>query len=77
MSINRLLCIRTNSHTRATFDRSTFLGSRAIAGTLLKHDQLAARGADGLSLEEVLRRTGVANPTQAVAAIALDPKQVC
>jgi hypothetical protein len=38
--------------------RSTFLGSRAIAGTLIKHNQLQARGADGRTLEEVLKTSG-------------------
>lgn len=57
--------------------RSTFLGSRALAGTLLKHKQLSARGPDGLSLEELLKSTGVQRPAEAVAAIALDPKKVC
>lgn len=56
--------------------RSTFLGSRAIAGTLLKHKQLSAKGPDGLTLEEVLKATGVQRPAEAVAAIALDPKKV-
>lgn len=56
--------------------RSTFLGSRALAGTLLKHKQLSARGPDGLSLEELLKSTGVQRPAEAVAAIALDPKKV-
>jgi hypothetical protein len=40
------------------FCRSTFLGSRAIAGTLIKHDQLSARGPDGRTLEEVLKTSG-------------------
>lgn len=56
--------------------RSTFLGSRALAGTLLKHKQLSARGADGVTLEELLRSTGVQQPAEAVAALALDPKKV-
>jgi hypothetical protein len=56
--------------------RSTFLGSRALAGTLLKHKQLSAKGPDGLTLEEVLKATGVQRPAEAVAAIALDPKKV-
>uniref|UniRef100_A0A383W484 Peptidase M20 dimerisation domain-containing protein n=1 Tax=Tetradesmus obliquus TaxID=3088 RepID=A0A383W484_TETOB len=62
--------------------KSTFLGSRAIAGTLLKHNQLAARGADGRTLEEVLATSGgltgvvVPNPTEAVQALALKPGSV-
>jgi hypothetical protein len=38
--------------------RSTFLGSRAVAGTLIKHNQLSARGPDGRTLEEVLKTSG-------------------
>lgn len=57
--------------------RSTFLGSRALAGTLIKHNQLAARGADGLSFEELLRSSGgVRNPVEAVKALALKPESV-
>jgi hypothetical protein len=47
-----------------------------LAGTLLKHKQLSAKGPDGLTLEEVLTATGVQRPAEAVAAIALDPKKV-
>ncbi|KAF6265504.1 hypothetical protein COO60DRAFT_959587 [Scenedesmus sp. NREL 46B-D3] len=62
--------------------KSTFLGSRAIAGTLIRHNQLAARGADGRSLEEVLMTSGgvtgvvVPNPAEAVQALALKPSSV-
>lgn len=61
-------------HARA--HRSTFLGSRALAGSLIRHGQLASRGADGLSFEDVLRASGVAEPAEAVAGLALDAKRL-
>ncbi|KAF8066302.1 hypothetical protein HT031_002625 [Scenedesmus sp. PABB004] len=56
--------------------KSTFLGSRALAGTLIRHNQLRATGPDGATFEEVLRASGVRDPAEAVAALALTPKSV-
>ncbi|GFR47399.1 hypothetical protein Agub_g9116 [Astrephomene gubernaculifera] len=54
--------------------QSTFLGSRAVAGTLLRHDMLAAKDHSGATLEQVLREEGgLADPRVAVAAAALNP----
>jgi hypothetical protein len=64
------------THTPNTH-RSTFLGSRALAGTLLRHNQLAAVGVDGVTLRDVMLTNGVTDPEKAVAALALDPAQVC
>ncbi|KAG2497115.1 hypothetical protein HYH03_004706 [Edaphochlamys debaryana] len=57
---------------------STFLGSRAVAGTLLSYHMLGSKDTrTGATLEEVLREeNGVADPPSAVAALALDPTTV-
>jgi len=51
--------------------KSTFLGSRALAGTLLRHGLLASADGDGVTLADALRARGVADPAAAVAALAL------
>ncbi|KAG2443601.1 hypothetical protein HXX76_001952 [Chlamydomonas incerta] len=53
---------------------STFLGSRAVAGTLVKYGMLSSKDRAGTSLEQVLREEGgVADPVAAaVAGLALD-----
>eukprot|EP00878_Enallax_costatus_P027479 GHUV01029596.1.p1 GENE.GHUV01029596.1~~GHUV01029596.1.p1 ORF type:complete len:398 (+),score=87.14 GHUV01029596.1:174-1367(+) len=56
--------------------RSTFLGSRAMSGALIKHKQLEVQDSSGLTLEDVLKDSGVANPTEAIQALALDPAKV-
>ena len=57
--------------------QTTFLGSRALVGSLLQPSNLLrSKGADGLSVEQVLQQHGF-NPTpEAVSAIALKPDQV-
>ena len=57
--------------------QTTFLGSRALVGSLLQPSNLLrSQGADGLSVEQVLQQHGF-NPTpDAVSAIALKPDQV-
>lgn len=57
--------------------QTTFLGSRALVGSLLQPSNLLrSQGADGLSVEQVLQQHGF-NPTpDAVSAIALTPDQV-
>ncbi|GLC49316.1 hypothetical protein PLESTB_000206000 [Pleodorina starrii] len=59
--------------------QSTFLGSRAVAGTLFKYNMLASRDASGTSLEQVLRQEGGltdTDPRVALAALALDPASI-
>ncbi|GAX82684.1 hypothetical protein CEUSTIGMA_g10110.t1 [Chlamydomonas eustigma] len=57
--------------------QSTFLGSRAVAGTLIKYGMLSARDKSGSSLEDVLRiEGGVADPESEVARIAISAKKV-
>ncbi|KXZ47303.1 hypothetical protein GPECTOR_36g29 [Gonium pectorale] len=56
---------------------STFLGSRAVAGTLLKYNMLAAKDRAGASLANVLREeAGVADPWVAAASLALEPGSI-
>jgi len=59
--------------------KSTFLGSRAVAGTLLKHGLLDAKDAQGSSLREVLvseGRASAGNVLDLVAALAMNSSQV-
>lgn len=61
--------------------QSTFLGSRAVAGTLVKHGMLGSRDRSGTSLADVLAAEAGAGGSEAevsaaVAALALAPGSV-
>ncbi|GIL75590.1 hypothetical protein Vretimale_15186 [Volvox reticuliferus] len=57
--------------------QSTFLGSRAVVGTLLDYNMLASRDRSGKSLEQVLQdEGGVTDPRAEVASLALDPATI-
>lgn len=60
--------------------QSTFLGSRAVAGTLIKHKMLEARDKGGVTLSEALLNEGYLTPTddvvEAVAGASIDPNDI-
>ena len=58
--------------------QSTFLGSRALAGTFLQHDMLANMDKRGVNLSEILRADGYAfdGSEDAIARLALAPEAV-
>jgi len=55
---------------------STFLGSRAVAGTLVKHGLLESKDKDGSTLSEVLTSMGFNGSVAAVEEIAYKPQDV-
>lgn len=73
-------CCHVQACTQVQYDlalcRSTFLGSRALAGTFIKHKQLDNVDSFGHSLANVLKQHGVAYPVKAVKELALDPARV-
>jgi hypothetical protein len=56
--------------------QTTFLGSRAVAGSLVSHGLLASTDKDGRSLSDVLYMHGFDGSEAAVAAIAKRPEEV-
>ena len=57
---------------------TTLLGSRALVGTLVQpHDLLLQQGLDGLNVRQVLQQHGYDSTPEAVAAVAMQPSQVC
>ena len=56
--------------------QSTFLGSRAAAGSLLQQGALSMRDATGQNLAEVLSEHGFDASPSAIAAIAMQPAAV-
>ena len=55
---------------------TTFLGSRAVAGTLLSNGMLDAADKDGASLAEVLAVHGFDASTAAIAQIATPRERI-
>eukprot|EP00873_Tetraselmis_striata_P042555 jgi/Tetstr1/462819/TSEL_007769.t1 len=55
---------------------STFLGSRAVAGTLVSNGLLYSKGTDGMTLAEVLEAAGLDGSAEAVNAMAYKPEEV-
>ena len=57
--------------------QTTFLGSRALVGTLLQPTNLLqSKGADGLSVTQVLQQHGYGPTHEAISSIAMRPNQV-
>merc|ERR1712157_133037 len=56
--------------------KSTFLGSRAVAGSFLKHGYLDARDSKGYTLSSVLETVGLSNSEEDIAKIAMAPEEV-
>ena len=65
-------------HSTACRFSTTLLGSRALVGTLVQpHDLLLQQGLDGLNVRQVLQQHGYDTTKEAVAAVAMQPSQVC
>ena len=56
--------------------KSTFLGSRAVSGSFLKHGYLDARDSKGYTLSSVLETVGLSNSVEDIANIAMKPEEV-
>jgi allantoate deiminase len=56
--------------------QSTFLGSRALAGTVLKYGMLTALDKAGISVEESMQMEGVDDVEEALQGIAIDPASI-
>lgn len=57
--------------------QTTFLGSRALVGTLLQPiNLLQSKGADGLTVTQVLQQHGYNPSHEAISSIAMMPNQV-
>ena len=56
--------------------KSTFLGSRAVSGTFLKHGYLEARDSKGYTLASVLETVGLSNSKEDIAKIAMTKDEV-
>lgn len=65
-------------HSTACRFSTTLLGSRALVGTLVQpHDLLLQQGLDGLNVRQVLQQHSYDATKEAVAAVAMQPSQVC
>ncbi|QDZ21437.1 allantoate deiminase [Chloropicon primus] len=56
--------------------KSTFLGSRAVSGTFLKHGYLDARDSKGYTLSSVLETVGLSNSKEDIAKIAMKREEL-
>jgi len=80
---HRAECVAEVAFARAAARRagrlqSTFLGSRALAGTFLKHGMLASTDKRGANLSAILRADGYGydGSADAIARLAMAPEAV-
>ena len=70
-------CIKVICYLATCRFATTFLGSRALVGTLVQPLNLLERqGPDGLSVQQVLQQHGFEGTKEAVSAAAMNPSQV-